>query len=224
MRIAISSAGLRTIGLCLAIALGIATAPAGAAPTPPTDTHWRLGNVVGLQELDPTITDLVVDSEGNLSGIAGCNHFRRELGDDGYAATIVTRRSCSEARMRQETAFLQAIERTRDWEHDGERLLLRDAEGRTLAMMLEPITRSYHFDCEGKAVVFDVIRRGQIRLTVDDRTVLMQREESASGSRYRDKDGTITFRGRGTTGRLTRGDETRECRQVPPPDAAPGDD
>ena len=219
-----SSSGLRAIGLGLALALGLATASANAAPVPPTDTHWRLGSVVGVQSIDPTITDLVVDSEGNLSGVAGCNHFRRELGEDGYGAMIVTRKSCSEARMQQEAAFLQALERTRDWDHDGERLLLRDAEGRTLAMMLEPITRTYHFDCQGKAVVFDVIRRGQIRLTVDDQTVLMQREESASGSRYRDEAGTMTFWGKGTEGRLTQGDETRECRQVPPPDAYPIND
>ncbi|TKA89099.1 META domain-containing protein [Guyparkeria sp. SB14A] len=217
-----SSSGLRAIGLGLA--LGLVTAPANAAPTPPTDTHWRLANAVGIQSIDPTITDLVVDSEGNLSGVAGCNQYRRELGDEGYGETIVTRKSCSEAQMKQEAAFLQALEQTRHWDHDGERLLLRDAEGRTLAMMLEPITRTYHFECQGKAVVFDVIRRGQIRLTVDDQTVLMQREESASGSRYRDEDGAMTFWGKGTDGRLTQGDETRECQQVPPPDAYPIND
>lgn len=210
--------------LPLALAAGLMAPGAGAASAPPNDTHWRLANVAGLDGIDPTITDLVVDSEGNLSGVAGCNRYRRELDADGYGEIGLTRKSCSDARMEQERAFLRALERTREWDHDGERLLLRDAKGRTLAMMLEPITRTYHFDCQGKDVVFDVVRRGQIRLTVDGRTVLMQREESDSGSHYSDEDGEIGFRGKGSEGRLTLHGETRECRQVPPPDAHPIND
>lgn len=208
----------------LGLAMALIAPLASAASTPPTDTHWRLANMAGVESIDPTITDLVVDAEGNLSGVAGCNRYRRPLGDDGYGEITVTRKSCPEDRMEQEAAFLRALEHTREWDTDGERLLLRDGQGRTLAMMLEPITRTYRFDCEGKSVVFDVIRRGEIRLNVDDRTVLMQRVESASGSRYRDEDGEMTFRGKGTEGRLTQDGETRECEQVPPPDAPETDD
>ncbi|WP_410473953.1 META domain-containing protein [Guyparkeria sp. TX1] len=213
----VSTRGARALAFGLAAVL---LAPmAQAAPTPPSDTHWRLANVAGLDSIDPSITDLVVDTEGNISGVAGCNQYQRPLSDDGYGEIAVTRKSCSDSQMEQEAAFLQALEHTREWDTDGERLLLRNAQGRTLAMMLEPITRTYHFDCQGQSVVFDVIRRGQIRLSVDDETVLMQREESASGSRYRDEDGEMTFWGKGTEGRFTRDGETRECQQVPPPDA-----
>ncbi len=210
--------------LAFSLAAGLFAPLAHAAPNPPTDTHWRLANVAGLDSIDPSITDLVVDAEGNLSGVAGCNQYRRPLSDDGYGEIAVTRKSCSDSQMKQEEAFLRALENTREWDTDGERLLLRDAEGRTLAMMLEPITRSYHFDCQGQSVVFDVIRRGQIRLSVDGETVLMQRVESASGSRYRDESGEMTFWGKGTEGRFTRDGETRECQQVPPPDAHPIND
>ncbi|MFN2381345.1 MAG: META domain-containing protein [Guyparkeria sp.] len=209
----------RTIcALALGLSAALATPMTLASATPPTDTHWRLANVAGLERIDPTITDLVVDAEGNLSGVAGCNQYRRPLDDDGYGAIAVTRKSCPEAKMQQEAAFLQALEHTREWDADGERLLLRDAQGRTLALMLEPITRTYHFDCQGKSVVFDVIRRGQIRLSVDGETVLMDQVESASGSRYRDEDGDMTFWGKGSEGRFTRDGDTRECQQVPPPD------
>ena len=205
--------------LAFGLLAGLLVPSAQAAPTPPTDTHWRLANVAGLESIDPSITDLVVDSEGNLSGVAGCNQYRRPLGDDGYGEIALTRKSCGESAMAQEAAFVQALEHTRAWDTDGERLLLRDAQGRTLAMMLEPITRTYHFDCQGQSVVFDVIRRDQIRFSVDGETVLMQRQQSASGSRYQDENGEMTFWGKGTEGRLTRDGETRECQQVPPPDA-----
>lgn len=213
----VSTRGARA--LAFGLAAGLLAPMAQAAPTPPSDTHWRLANVAGLDSIDPSITDLVVDTEGNISGVAGCNRYQRPLSDDGYGEIVVTRKSCSDSQMEQEAAFLQALEHTREWDTDGERLLLRDAQGRTLAMMLEPITRTYHFDCQGQSVVFDVIRRGQIRLSVDGESVLMQREESASGSRYRDEDGEMTFWGKGTEGRFTRDGETRECQQVPPPDA-----
>lgn len=210
--------------LAVGLAAGLLAPLAHAASTPPADTHWRLANVAGLESIDPSITDLVVDAEGNLSGVAGCNQYRRPLNDDGYGAIAVTRKSCSQLQMEQEAAFLQALEHTRAWDTDGERLLLRDAQGRTLAMMLEPITRTYHFDCQGQAVVFDVIRRGQIRLNVDGETVLMKREKSASGSRYSDENGEMTFWGKGTDGRFTRDGKTRECQQVPPPDTYPIND
>jgi len=206
------------------LSVGLFAPLAQAEPTPPTDTHWRLANVAGLENIDPTLTDLVIDADGNLSGMAGCNRYRRPLGDEGYNEIAVTRKSCSEPKMKQEAAFLRALQHTRSWDTDGERLLLRDAQGRTLAMMLEPITRSYHFDCQGKLVTFDVIRGDQIRLTVDGETVLMRREESASGSRYRDEDGEMTFWGKGMTGRFTQAGETRECQQVAPSDAQSIDD
>ncbi|MFO7808435.1 META domain-containing protein [Guyparkeria sp.] len=213
----VSTRGARALAFGLAASL--LSPVAHAASIPPADTHWRLANVAGLESIDPSITDLVVDTEGNLSGVAGCNQFQRPRSGNGYGEIAVTRKSCTESQMEQEEAFLKALKRTREWDTDGERLLLRDAQGRTLAMMLEPITRTYHFDCQGQSVVFDVIRRGQIRLSVDGETVLMQRERSASGSRYQDENGEMTFWGKGTEGRFTRDGETRECEQVPPPEA-----
>ncbi len=190
-----------------------------AADRPPVDSQWRLANISTLQNMDPTLTDLVVDADGDLSGVAGCNNYRREWGEDGYGEIAVTRKTCGEERMRQEEAFLEVLENTVDWKLDGERLLLKGPDGRNLAVMLEPITRSYHFDCEGKPVAFDVIRRGQIRLSHDGETVMMTRTESASGSRYENEDGDIVFWGKGTEGTFEVDGEKRDCRQVPNPDA-----
>lgn len=198
--------------------IGLVVAPLLlAAPTPPADSHWRLGTIATLPTIDPSLTDLVVDSDANLSGVAACNHYRRPRTDDGYGEVAVTRKSCASDRMRQEKAFLKALEHTTDWQVDGERLMLKDAQDRTLAVMLKPIVRTYRFDCQGESVVFDVIRRGRIRLTHGDTTMLMTRTESASGSRYEDDSGETVFWGRGTEGRFTRDGETLDCRQVPPP-------
>ena len=198
--------------------LGLTAAPLlFAAPTPPADSHWRLSNIATLPTIDPSLTDLMVDAEGNLSGVAGCNDYRQTRKNGGYGEIAVTRKLCSDEKMRQEKAFLEALRRTDDWQVDEERLLLKDASGRTLAMMLEPIIPTYHFDCQGERVVFDVIRRGDIRLTHGDTTVMMSKTESASGSRYEDASGEIVFWGKGTQGRFTREGVTRDCRQVPGP-------
>ncbi|WP_372591915.1 META domain-containing protein [Guyparkeria sp.] len=193
-----------------------------AADRPPIDSQWRLANIVTLQNIDPTLTDLVVDADGNLSGVAGCNTYRRSWNEDGYGEIAVTHKMCGEARMQQEEAFLEVLENTVDWQIDGERLYLKGPDGRNLAMMLEPITRSYHFDCEGKTIAFDVLRRGQIRLFHDSESVLMTRTESASGSRYESQDGDVVFWGKGQEGTFEADGEKRDCRQVPNPDA-PGD-
>ena len=201
--------------------LGLTAAPLLlAAPLPPADSHWRLSNIATLPTIDPSITDLVVDADYNLSGVAGCNHFRRAYQGDGYGQIAVTRKLCSDEKMRQEKAFLDILRQTTEWQTDEERLLLKDASGRTLAMMLEPIIPTYHFDCQGERVVFDVIRRGEIQLTHDGTTVMMSKTESASGSRYEDDSGEIVFWGKGSQGRFTRDGRSRDCQQVP----APADD
>ena len=201
--------------------LGLTAAPLLlAAPLPPADSHWRLSNIATLPTIDPSITDLVVDADHNLSGVAGCNHYRRAYQGDGYGQIAVTRKLCSDEKMRQEKAFLDILRQTTEWQTDEERLLLKDASGRTLAMMLEPIIPTYHFDCQGERVVFDVIRRGEIQLTHDGTTVMMSKTESASGSRYEDDSGEIVFWGKGSQGRFTRDGRSRDCQQVP----APADD
>lgn len=198
--------------------LGLTAAPLlFAAGTPPADSHWRLSNIATLPTIDPSLTDLMVDEQGNLSGLAGCNHYRQARRGDDYGKIVVTRKQCSDEKMRQEKAFLSALRHTQDWQMDGERLLLKDGNDRTLAMMLEPIIPTYHFDCQGEPIVFDVIRRGEIRLTHDGSTVMMNKTESDSGSRYEGVNGDIVFWGKGTQGRFTRDGTTKECRQVPGP-------
>lgn len=188
-----------------------------AVSTPPTDSHWRLANIASLTSIDPSLTDLMVDAEGNISGMAGCNQYHRSLGDDGYSPIAVTRKACPDEIMTQEQAFLAALELTTSWRVDNDRLLLQGAGGQTLAVMLEPIIPTYHFDCQGEPVVFDVIRRGQIRLTHQGQTVMMERTQTASDTRYVDESGDVVFWGKGPQGWFTRDGETRECQQVPPP-------
>lgn len=217
MKPGISSSSLLLPRLAVAL-FGLVAAPLLlAAPTPPADSHWRLSNIATLPTIDPSLTDLMVDADGNLSGVAGCNHYRQTRQDDGYGEITTTREQCSDEKMRQEKAFLNALRHTEEWQMDGERLLLKDGSGRTLAMMLEPIIPTYHFDCQGERVVFDVIRRGEIRLTHDGTTVMMSRTESDSGSRYENETGDIIFSGKGTKGRFIRDETSLDCRQVPGP-------
>jgi len=204
--------------LAALLAMTLAPMTTLAAEQPPTDSQWRLADITALDTIDPSLTHLVVDAEGNLGGNAGCNTFRRQWQDDGYAEIAVTRKMCDEDRMRQETAFLEALRQTADWTVDGRTLLLRNAEGQRLAMMLEPITRRYHFVCGEETIRFDVVGKDRIRLTHAGGTVDLNRTRAASGSRYESEDGETVFWGKGTQGRFEVGDSTRECRQIPNPD------
>jgi len=203
--------------LAALLALGLAPITLFAAPQPPADSQWRLASIATLDTLDPRLTTLVVDGDGNLSGMAGCNNYRRDWQGDGYAEIAVTRKMCADDRMRQETAFLDVLRQTTDWKTGDRRLVLRDAEGTRLAMMLEPITRRYHFVCGEETIRFDVVGDERIRLTHADGTLDLKRVPSASGSRYESEDGKTVFWGKGTQGRFEVNQETRECRQVPNP-------
>jgi heat shock protein HslJ len=204
------------IGLGALLALTPLTLP--AAPQPPADSRWVLTDIASLDSIDPSITRIEVDAEGNISGTAGCNRLHATRDKNRYSEIGVTRKHCEEYRMRQEEAFLAALRETADWEMDEGRLILRDRKGERLAVMDEPLRRRYHFVCGKETIRFEVIAPDRIRLTHAGGTLVLEQTRSASGTRYASDDGRVVFWGKGTQGRFEVDGETRECRQIPNPD------
>jgi putative lipoprotein len=67
-------------------------------------------------------------------GRGGCNNYfaQATISADsiGFSAIAATRMACmSEPANRQETAFFLALESARSWRHEGEQLVLSDADG-----------------------------------------------------------------------------------------------
>lgn len=204
------------IGLGALLALTPMTLP--AAEHPPADSRWVLTDIASLDTIDPSITRLEVDGEANIGGTAGCNRYRATWDGNRYSDIGLTRKSCDEYRMRQEEAFLAALRVTVDWEMDDGRLILRDREGKRLAVMNEPLTRRYHFVCGEETIRFEVIAPERIRLTHAGGTLILEQTRSASGARYASDDDRVVFWGKGTQGRFEVDGESRECRQIPNPD------
>jgi len=204
--------------LVLAGLLALAPLSVSAADRPPADSQWRLATLPGVGTIDPSQTRLRVDAQGNLSGKAGCNTFRQDFSESGYGEIALTRKTCPEANMRQEEAFVEALRRVEDWQVEDRRLTLRDAQGERLAVLIEPATRRYHFVCGEETIRFEALDRETIRLTHAGGTLDLSRVRAASGARYESEDGQVVFWGKGTTGRFEVDGSARDCEQIPAPD------
>lgn len=139
------TAGLLT--LCLSAAL--LAFSASAAPEPPAShrplrgTYWKLTQLgpasppVQADEARPEPHLLFDTRERRVSGSGGCNRFgggftvaaeRLSLG-----TLVATEMACPQG-MAQEAAFFQQLGKVTRHQIDGERLTLKDAAGRTLAV------------------------------------------------------------------------------------------
>jgi heat shock protein HslJ len=108
-------------------------------------TSWDVINinngrqaVVGM--LTGSTVTMAFDTEGRVSGSAGCNLFTAEYRAEGdalsFSSVAATRLACAdEALMEQEQAFLRALESVATLHFEGARLDLRQADG-ALAIIL----------------------------------------------------------------------------------------
>jgi heat shock protein HslJ len=144
---------LRPIVLTLATLSLLAAAPgcrssAPGAPPPPAAVEgeaasienrtWRLARLPGRDVTGEPPHFRLRPADGRVEGDGGCNRFggSYELSGDSLrmGPLMSTKRACvDEARGAQETALLQALERTHGWRLEEERLLLLDEEGAEVA-------------------------------------------------------------------------------------------
>jgi len=102
-----------------------------------TGINWRpitLGNEA-IPEDSGIFVSFAVD--GGIKGRGGCNNFFGSLEQTESGIEIgplgVTRMACPPPIMNRETAFLEALQKTRDFQANDESMRLLDDEGNVLA-------------------------------------------------------------------------------------------
>lgn len=102
---------------------------------------WRADKIRGVKNLKPGST-LTLASDGRVTGNAGCNGMNGTLsisGDNGlsFSPLATTRKMCEPQTMDQETKFLDALAKTRQFRTDATRdtLHLLDRKGKALVVL-----------------------------------------------------------------------------------------
>jgi putative lipoprotein len=102
-----------------------------------TGINWRpitLGNETIPEDSDIFVSFAV---DGGIKGRGGCNNFFGSLEQTESGIEIgplgVTRMACPPPIMNRETAFLEALQKTRDFQANDESMRLLDDEGNVLA-------------------------------------------------------------------------------------------
>ena len=128
----------------LAAMLAVLTALSGCGGSSVTTDSSELDGSWTLTPADPAVTSTLVLEDGQVSGNGAVNTFRGSYespadGELTFSPLASTRMAGPEAAMAQETAFLKALEETKRFELDGDRLVLGNAGNDTLAV-LRPTT------------------------------------------------------------------------------------
>ncbi len=125
----------------------------GGADTPPADdpvappvppailgATWNATSIGGTPVVRGSVSSLSIGSDMRAGGRGGCNSWfaQAQVGEQTLALSAVaaTRMACLDDTLSaQETAFFDALGRTRFWRMDGSRLTLLDVAGAELAVL-----------------------------------------------------------------------------------------
>jgi heat shock protein HslJ len=128
-----------TILVLSALPLGCATDGTARRSESLSGTGWVLADSDGLAVPDQRRATMNFDRD-RVSGNDGCNRYSGSYTAKGSAFAIgndvvSTRMACPEPTMRSANAFIGAIKQASAVKHDGSRLTLLDANGKSLAVM-----------------------------------------------------------------------------------------
>ncbi len=107
-------------------------------------TTWAVENIEGRAGIDYIQTDLTFETEMQMLGNGGCNHYLGtvkidgnsiEFGSLGFDPPGASRNECGEAIDDQELKFFGALEKTRSFAFDNELLLLLGVDGKQLLQL-----------------------------------------------------------------------------------------
>ncbi len=127
-------------GIALVMLQGRSMMSVGGGGAELTGISWRPVSV-GDQEI-PEDSGLYVlfEVDGSIKGHGGCNGFfgSLEKADSGIAVGRLgaTRMACPDEIMDREMAFMDAVQRTRDFRSGGDRMSLIDEGGSVLAVFV----------------------------------------------------------------------------------------
>jgi heat shock protein HslJ len=137
---------LTLIALCSASALTAAAcaslAPepsyAGASASELTGTSWVAASIDGAP-VAGRAPSLALNAEDRLSGSGGCNRltavYVAEAGAIAVRALGATEMACEDALMAQESAFLALLGDADRYEHEADRLVIADDDGRNIVFI-----------------------------------------------------------------------------------------
>jgi heat shock protein HslJ len=104
-----------------------------------TDVSWLAEDLNGGGVIDFAQTTLMIDHDGVVSGSGGCNNFTSKATFRGRKLTFkpvaATRKLCPPALMNQENKFFAVLEQTHSFLGVNGKLTLRDAAGKTIAVL-----------------------------------------------------------------------------------------
>jgi heat shock protein HslJ len=102
-----------------------------------TGQVWVLTELLGKAPVADTGISALFNTDGSLSGSAGCNQYNGKYTTSGSSITISnlanTMMACPQAVMDQETAYLKALGDAKTYSVKGDTLTLAGADGKTLA-------------------------------------------------------------------------------------------
>ncbi len=138
----------RRVALALAVALAIAAiAGCGSLGGDPKaaalEGSWvveAFGGTTALEPADPMVTTDLTLAAGKASGTGGVNSYggtytAENGGEITFSQMASTAMAGPEIAMEQEARFFSALEKTRRFEFDGDRLVLSDAGNNTLVVL-----------------------------------------------------------------------------------------
>jgi len=120
------------------------------AEVPFEDTYWVCSSYAADGDLVDVLTDSHMDivfESSQTAGSSGCNRYSGVYTLDGNAITIgpliSTMMGCEDSLMEQETAYLAAIQSAAEFDIEGTKLKLLDADGAEIAIYeadMSPLT------------------------------------------------------------------------------------
>ena len=126
--------------ILLAAAVFAACGGAGGADDALVGTVWNLSTLNGKPLVPTTSITAEFSEDGKVGGSAGCNNYSAAYEVDGnkinfkMSLTAMTLMACPDPVMKQETAYLAALEAAATFEVSDDQLVLTDASGNPVAV------------------------------------------------------------------------------------------
>lgn len=128
---------LATASMLLALLVATPAFADGDAGSLLVGTNWQLTSLGAAAAADGVKSTLTIAEDGNVNGNGGCNGFGGTVKIDGSALAFSQMRStmmaCEDAAMKQEHGLHMALEATKSYKIEGEKLSLLDAGGAPVA-------------------------------------------------------------------------------------------
>ncbi len=124
-------------GLALVMMQGGQMIQVGGGGAEVTGVSWRPVSVGDEAIPEDSGLTLRFEVDGSIKGHGGCNGFSGSLQKSGSGIEVgplaATRMACPETIMNRETAFMNAVQKLRDFKTTGDGMSLLDEDGNVLA-------------------------------------------------------------------------------------------